>query len=762
MEANPLLKDPSSADDDGLAFPKFRRAQSVLNLLGERVEIEQDDGSWLYAFVFPVAAPGKEDQWAKPMPNAVEAAQKLFKRRTWDDLGACSFFRDHMTKEEFHSAVRRQFVEVLSGPMCGFRLGTMFSIDEDEVFLLVDIPDEETQQRLATQTDIRAPLRPEAYTEHDPCPKMQLVDGKFVGDTYCPAYVQFETRLSNKLQPFREVDLLRICRKRMRQFFNIEVMESEGILVQSFPVHRKDTLARLHDQGWNDIMAACQYPGTRHSDAVRNYLGEEIAFFFHWFNFYTRLLLIPAPLGLLLAFRKFFLSEDNQSYVQIGYAAVICCWAVCFSSLYTQRSNLKILQWGMQNWDQVASVRPDFQEALRGSFSEKARRGFHAFLACLMMAETLIAVFYISSFHVRAVQADPDTLLYGIPAEKAARLSKYLITIHIKLADLFWTPFAAWLSERENWKTDTQVKLETVKKLFVVKFVVYYWPFFYTAFIKPNLYQDLGATSTLEELHASLLVFFISHIAFAFGMLVLGIVQQKFAVLSEIRAVRKSKPTAKYSFLQVEAKSPAHPGDTDDYMELVLSLGFIMMFSVVMPMMAPLALVCNVIEIRLIAYRTSYVNKRPYPRGQEGIGSWSTIIECICSVAVMVNVALAVFTMHPIRDYSMSSKLAIFLVAEHSMLLLQRLVGAVIPAKSATQVVIEEKNASCIDEILEGIDHRETMQIRCTTPVDLPLFLCDKGSSQGTLGAAADGKRGRRDVVAYSSMERGMEEPEEM
>ena len=92
-------------------------------------------------------------------------------------------------------------------------------------------------------------------------------------------------------------------------------------------------------------------------------------------------------------------------------------------------------------------------------------------------------------------------------------------------------------------------------------------------------------------------------------------------------------------------------------MELILSLGFVMMFSVVLPVMTMLALVSNMLEIRLLGYRMANVMQRAEPRGQEGVGAWSGIVQVISTFAVICNVGLAVFAMHPLKDFDLTVKL---------------------------------------------------------------------------------------------------------
>merc|ERR1711968_365203 len=103
-------------------------------------------------------------------------------------------------------------------------------------------------------------------------------------------------------------------------------------------------------------------------------------------------------------------------------------------------------------------------------------------------------------------------------------------------------------------------------------------------------------------------------------------------------------------------------------MELILSLGFVMMFSVVLPIMTLLALLSNMLEIRLLAYRMANVLRRAEPKGQEGVGAWSSIVQVISTFAVVCNVGLACFSMHPIKDQDLTVQLGLFLLMEHVML----------------------------------------------------------------------------------------------
>merc|ERR1719183_2458014 len=109
------------------------------------------------------------------------------------------------------------------------------------------------------------------------------------------------------------------------------------------------------------------WPGGEDIDPVRDYFGEEVAFFFHWMTYYTRWMIVPGLIGFPLFFRRFFLPLEQQRLVQIGFCLVMLMWSAMFTSFYQQRSNLKMLQWGMQNYSSVASVRKEFRKEKRGT-----------------------------------------------------------------------------------------------------------------------------------------------------------------------------------------------------------------------------------------------------------------------------------------------------------------------------------------------------------------------------------------------------------
>lgn len=395
-------------------------------LLGGKIhfhgyEMECDDERWHWCIVFPLKHAGNSQEWSRPMSQASRQARKIFTELMWREIqeeaevcgniSSSSMFRDNMTKEEFHAEVRQQLLKLLSGSKCGFKLQSKISIDEDEIFLLIELAAHEAQRQIADWEEIRMPVSADAYPGNKKCPTIEYSEGNFIGDTYAPIYMPYQLHYDSKFQAFKEIELIRLIRNRMMEYVDLEELEASGIMIKMFPVHKWMKLKKFEDQGWSRVCACCQCPSGRSVDEVREYFGEEVAFFFDWFNYYTRMLFLPALIGAVIFFRRFVLEKTVQRCVAIGFAAFMCFWSSYFTSAYQQHALLKSTQWGMKDWNTVEVVRSNYREERRGTLGEKIQNGLHWFLASIFMLETVAAVAWINAFRIRT-KAHPDQLFF--------------------------------------------------------------------------------------------------------------------------------------------------------------------------------------------------------------------------------------------------------------------------------------------------------------------------------------------------------------
>eukprot|EP00854_Cymbomonas_tetramitiformis_P001394 gene1394-1997_t len=104
------------------------------------------------------------------------------------------------------------------------------------------------------------------------------------------------------------------------------------------------------------------------TQAVRNYYGEEVAFYFAWMNHFTLWLVFPAVVGLAyyLYTQKTEISVDNNPYVPFfSFGMVI--WATLFNKFWRRESNRWAQKWGTLNEEDVDEIRPEFTGTMRKS-----------------------------------------------------------------------------------------------------------------------------------------------------------------------------------------------------------------------------------------------------------------------------------------------------------------------------------------------------------------------------------------------------------
>lgn len=78
----------------------------------------------------------------------------------------------------------------------------------------------------------------------------------------------------------------------------------------------------------------------------------------------------------------------------------------------------------------------------------------------------------------------------------------------------------------------------------------------------------------------------------------------------------------------------------NDYVALLVQLGFILFFAAVFPLAPLIALVNNLIMLRLRAYRLCYVVQRPLSQKCSGMGVWENILQVMGVIGVLTTLAL--------------------------------------------------------------------------------------------------------------------------
>ncbi|XP_064619768.1 anoctamin-8-like isoform X2 [Lineus longissimus] len=91
---------------------------------------------------------------------------------------------------------------------------------------------------------------------------------------------------------------------------------------------------------------------------------------------------------------------------------------------------------------------------------------------------------------------------------------------------------------------------------------------------------------------------------------------------------------------EVESAMKLYDDTFEDYLEMFIQFGYVILFSSAFPLAALCALLNNIIEIRSDAFKLCMTFQRPFGQRVENIGIWQDMLELMGVIAVIVNCAL--------------------------------------------------------------------------------------------------------------------------
>ncbi|CAE7269510.1 unnamed protein product, partial [Symbiodinium sp. CCMP2456] len=467
-----------------------------------------------------------------------------------------------------------------------------------------------------------------------PAPKafqrVVLDDGLLPGEpitSECPHHVRYSRDVADKVEDFIVPEQLRMTRRHLRSLFSLVEMEKYGVITKFMALHEWERLETLYQRGWSSPRAMLEWPKESSSDVVEKYTGSRIAFFFHFYDLFTRWMVFPGFLSVALMLYQ-LCSAEHEELMRSIVGGLICIWATVFLARHEQLQNLKKVRWGLSGTvSEVANVRRQFSDPYRGTIKESLQNLFHWLLVFLVLGR----------------------LMFKFPMDRR----EYVV-------DLVWTPLSTWLSKKENHRTEMDLKAAMAVKLFSVKFVIFYYPFVRFLLVQPFTTEgcpgDSGMEGCIEVLKADLKVFFVTQVISEFLEILSALAMLKWSMSSEVaskkqRAEQNASQTqgspAEQMLSYIEVQGMLYEYDETeeiaDYMQIVTNYGFIVMFGALCPSICLLCFFANFPIKKLIAFKFSYGLRRVVPQTQDGIGSWAGILRFVTFIGITLTCYVEVF-----------------------------------------------------------------------------------------------------------------------
>ncbi|KAI0228976.1 Anoctamin-4 [Lamellibrachia satsuma] len=211
----------------------------------------------------------------------------------------------------------------------------------------------------------------------------------------------------------------------------------------------------------------------------------------------------------------------------------------------------------------------------------------------------------------------------------------------------------------ERPRTDTEYNDSFTFKMFLFQFIDYYSAIFYVAFFKgrlggrPGHYdyifgyraEECDPAGCLIELCIQLGIVMIGNQAINNVMeLFVPMVKNWFHKHKSMKKEEGKGSNRKQWEQDLDLTEQPPLGLFDEYLEMVVQYGFVTIFVAAFPLAPFFALLNNIIEIRLDAYKFVTVWKRPVALRTESIGIWFGILKSVSYFAVLTNAFIIAWT----------------------------------------------------------------------------------------------------------------------
>jgi anoctamin-10 len=88
----------------------------------------------------------------------------------------------------------------------------------------------------------------------------------------------------------------------------------------------------------------------------------------------------------------------------------------------------------------------------------------------------------------------------------------------------------------------------------------------------------------------------------------------------------------------------------DDMSELIIQFGYVALFALALPITPLLALLNNVVEMKVDAVNLVNQSQRPHPNGSSGLGAWNPILQFFSFICIGTNIALITWRTGLVQD----------------------------------------------------------------------------------------------------------------
>lgn len=236
------------------------------------------------------------------------------------------------------------------------------------------------------------------------------------------------------------------------------------LLTDYFPLHddeERNALVTSWVKKWKDAQPI---------NNIRAYFGDEIGFYFAFLGVYSRWLVAPAVLGVIVFVLEFF--SDWSIYGRGLYSLVITSWATAFLKFWKRQESTLRSEWGIGPVDSVVlePARPDFWgekrfdvvEGAYYTFFPSIKRAYRYLLTYVVTLAVLAVILKLMFIYFQIEEWFGDTFTeekgWDGVYQYVSLAPSVAYSLVVLILDAKYSDLANYLTKLENHRTDSDVR----------------------------------------------------------------------------------------------------------------------------------------------------------------------------------------------------------------------------------------------------------------------------------------------------------------
>ncbi|KAF9797805.1 hypothetical protein SFRURICE_018000 [Spodoptera frugiperda] len=438
---------------------------------------------------------------------------------------------------------------------------------------------------------------------------------------------------------------------------------------------------------------------------VRRYFGDKIAVYFCWLGFYTRML-VPAAVVGTCCFIYGLTSMDSDDnipskeicdpngpgnstlcplcdkackYLKLSDSCLFANLTYLFDNPATVFFAVFMSFWAtsfLEFWKRKQSdefPRPEFETAAKTFRTNPVTREQEPYLSTaqktfkFIISGSAIAIVVTTVLGIIVYRVSMVTVIYGGSGYFIQSHAKLFTTMTAAIINLIiimimtriYGRIALYLTNIENPRTQTEYEDSYTFKIFFFDFINFYASLIYIAFFKGRFYDhpgdDQARRSQLFKLKGDVCdpAGCLTELCIQLAIIMIG--KQFFNHFIELvynwlrwRSHKAMTMDPNKPHMAWEQDYHLHDAGRlalfDDYLEMIIQYGFVTLFVAAFPLAPLFALLNNIAEIRLDAYKMVTLTRRPLAQRVEDIGAWFGVLKAVTYLAVVSNAFVIAYT----------------------------------------------------------------------------------------------------------------------